>query len=853
MIQRVIPIPHLSSADASKRLAEYGPNILRETAKQTPLGMFIDQFKNILVIMLMAAAILSFILGDQLDGILIIAIIVLNAILGFVQEFKAEKALAALKQMTVGMVKVMRDGVTVELPSSDIVPGDVIFLEEGDKIPADGKLVDVSHLEVNEAALTGESLPIAKDLKKENKIFMGTIVALGRATAVVTQTGMRTKFGAIAEKLGEIKDEETPLEKKMGVLGKQLGIVALVAAGIIFVLGFLRHDPLFESILTAISLAVAAVPEGLPAVVTIALAVGTQAMVRQKSILRKLAAIESLGSVTVIATDKTGTLTQNDMRVTNMWMDGTSYAPTDLEGSQSKTLSAIIDVAVHCNNASISRLTEDGTPSVIGDKTEGSLLLLAHSIGIPPEERRAQGKRIEEFPFNADLKMMTVIREYGSTRHTLTKGAPESVLSVCDRYIANGKPAPLTPAARKAIEKAFRAFAAKGLRMIAFARDDIAWKNQSRERVESSLIFLGFVGIADPARPEVIPAIAKAKKAGIATLMITGDNELTAKTIGEEVGLLSPGDTVITGATFAEMNDTEAKRALKHIRIVARATPEQKYRIVKLLQGMGHVVAVTGDGVNDALALKQADVGVAMGITGTDVAKEAADMIITDDNYASLVVAIEEGRTIFDNIKSTTKYLIGCNLGEIGAITGGVLLGWPFILSPLHILYVNLATDGLPAIGLALTPKQGDIMKRAPRTEKSIFNKHDFLWFVEVGLLTTAATLVSFYLGARENLTLGRTLAFLAIILAQQYIFYDIAARNKTILNISPKKFPWALLPIAIIIAQVILLEIPFFERAFDTIAPPVTFSIASVAITSALLIASELRKKYGKHLYYHH
>lgn len=803
--------------------------------------------------MLMAAAGLSFVLGDRLDSVLIIAIIILNAILGFVQEFKAEKALAALKQMTVGMVKVIRDGVVVELPSSDIVPGDVIVLEEGDKVPADATVLEVSHLEVNEASLSGESLPVAKDLKTENRVFMGTIVALGRATAVVTETGMRTKFGAIAGKLAQITDEETPLEKKMGILGKQLGMVALVAAAIIFALGFLRRDPIFESILTAISLAVAAVPEGLPAVVTIALAVGTQAMVRQRSILRKLSAIESLGSVTVIATDKTGTLTQNDMRVTNVWMDGRSFTPAQLEGSRSKTLSSILDVAIHCNNASLSRARQDGMPSVIGDKTEGSLLLLAHSIGIPPQQRRAQGKRIEEFPFNADLKMMTVIREYDGSRHTLTKGAPESVLSVCDRYIANGKPAPLTPAARKTIEKAFRSFAAKGLRMIAFARDDITWENQPRERVESSLIFLGFAGIADPARPEVIPAIAKAKKAGITTIMITGDNELTAKTIGKEIGLLSPGDMVITGAAFAEMSDSEAKRALRHIRIVARATPEQKYRIVQLLQRSGHVVAVTGDGVNDALALKQADVGVAMGITGTDVAKEAADMIITDDNYASLVVAIEEGRTIFDNIKSTTKYLIGCNIGEIGAITGGVLLGWPFILSPLHILYVNLATDGLPAIGLALTPKQGDIMQRMPRTETSIFNRHDLFWFIEVGLLTTVATLASFYLGSLQSLTLGRTLAFLAIILAQQYIFYDIAARNKTILTISLRSFPWALLPVAIIIAQIILLEIPVFERAFETVAPPIPFSLASVAVTSALLIVSELRKKYGKHLYYHH
>lgn len=802
--------------------------------------------------MLMGAAGLSFILGDELDGILILTILVLNAILGFAQEFKAEKALAALKRMTVGMVKVMRDNTMVELPSTDIVPDDIIFLEEGDKVPADGILIEALHVEFNEAALTGESLPVEKNTTTDKEVYMGTIVTRGRATAKVTQTGMRTKFGSIATKLGEITDEETPLEKKMAVLGKQLGVVALSAAGIIFGLGFLRHDPLFESILTAISLAVAAVPEGLPAVVTITLAVGTQRMARQRAILRKLSAIESLGSVTVIATDKTGTLTQNDMRVTSVWIGGSPHKIADLQKKRPPHIDELVQVGVLCNNASLSAVEGD-RPVVVGDKTEGSLLLMANDIHLPPDEFRSDGKLVEEFAFTSLLKMMTVIWKHGKTTTAFTKGAPEAILTNCDRYQDGKTIVKLTPALRKKIEIAFRSFAAKGLRMIALAKRDIVWKNQSRETVESGLIFLGFVGIADPPRPQIADAVRLAQRAGITTIMITGDNELTAQAIGEDIGLLKKGDQVLTGTQLANLSDGEATRALTKTRIFARTTPEQKYRIVSLLQKMGHVVAVTGDGVNDALALKQADVGVAMGITGTDVAKEAADMIITDDNYASLVVAIEEGRTIFDNIKSTTKYLIGCNLGEIGAITGGVLLGWPFILSPLHILYVNLVTDGLPAIGLSLTPKQGDIMTQKPRTERSIFNKHDVIWFIEVGLITTAATLVSFVIGSRVDLTLGRTLAFLAIILAQQYIFYDIASRNKTILKLSPRKFPWILLPVIIMIAQILLLEVPAFEKVFETTAPPIIFSVASVAITSVLLIASELRKKYGRHLYYHH
>lgn len=849
----MIRIPHLSSTEAAKRLAQFGQNALSEASAHSPLSIFIEQFKNILVLMLMGAAGLSFILGDELDGILILTILILNAILGFAQEFKAEKALAALKRMTVGMVKVMRDNAMVELPSTDIVPGDIIFLEEGDKVPADAVLVEALHVEFNEAALTGESLPVEKNTTTDNEVYMGTIVTRGRATARVTQTGMRTKFGSIATKLGEITDEETPLEKKMAVLGKQLGVIALTAAGIIFGLGFLRNDPLFESILTAISLAVAAVPEGLPAVVTITLAVGTQRMARQRAILRKLSAIESLGSVTVIATDKTGTLTQNDMRVTDVWMSGVAHKIVELQKKKPLHLTELLETGVLCNNASLSVVYKGEPPAVIGDKTEGSLLLFAHDLGQQPEDFRLNGKLVEEFAFNSLVKMMTVVWQQGKTTTAYTKGAPEMVLANCTRYKAGGKITVLTDTDRKKIEKAFRSFASKGLRMIALAKKEITWKKQAREKVESDLIFLGFVGIADPPRPQIADAVRLAQRAGITTVMITGDNELTAQAIGAEVGLLRKGDQVLTGAQFEKLSDLEAMKALEKTRIFARTTPEQKYRIVRLLQKMGHVVAVTGDGVNDALALKQADVGVAMGITGTDVAKEASDMIITDDNYASLVVAIEEGRTIFDNIKSTTKYLIGCNIGEIGAITGGVLLGWPFILSPLHILYVNLVTDGLPAIGLSLTPKQGDIMNQKPRTEKAIFNKHDVIWFIEVGLITTAATLVSFMIGAKESLTLGRTLAFLAIILAQQYIFYDIASRNKTILNLSARKFPWILLPVVIIIVQVLLLEVPAFEHVFETTAPPIIFSVASVALTSLLLIASELRKKFGRHLYYHH
>lgn len=846
-------IASLTTQEANTRLRTYGPNVLSEKSAHSPFQIFAEQFSSALVILLIAAAILSFFLGDALDGALILAIIFMNALLGFMQEYRAEKALTALKNMTVGVVKALRDGVAVELPSTQLVPGDIIFLEEGDKIPADCDLLEEFHIEVNEAALTGESLPVSKDTHENKELYMGTIVTRGRGKACITKTGMRTRFGSIAEKLGSIKDEETPLEKKMAILGKQLGLVALGAAGVIFGLGFLRQDPLFESILTAIGLAVAAVPEGLPAVVTITLAVGTQRMARQKSILRKLSSIESLGNVTVIATDKTGTLTQNDMRVTDVWIDNQSYTASSLTHNKPKGLEDMMRIGVLCNNASISRTDKSGTPSVIGDKTEGSLLLLSHATGFSSDTMRDGGKLLEEYPFDAKLKLMSVAWKSDKGTDVLTKGAPESILSICDRILIHGKHVPLTPHKRKEVEEAFRTFASKGLRMIALSQKTIAWKNQSRESVESKQIFMGFVGISDPPRAEISDAVAIAKKAGITTIMITGDNELTAQAIGKQVGILEKGDEVLTGSQLAALNDEQILDVLDRVRIFARTTPEQKYHIVKLLQQKGNVVAVTGDGVNDALALKQADVGVAMGITGTDVAKEAADMIIADDNYASLVVAVEEGRTIFDNIKSTTKYLIGCNIGEIGAITGGVLLGWPFILSPLHILYVNLVTDGLPAIGLALSPKQRDIMLRKPRIEHTIFNIHDVLWFAEVGILMTASTLISFSLGRDHGLTLGRTLAFLAIILAQQYIFYDIASRNHSVVHLSIRKFRWLLLPIAIVLIQVMLFEVPFFQHIFTLEAPEIMHTLTSVGITSMLLIVSELRKRFAGHLYSHH
>ncbi|KKU68609.1 MAG: Calcium-translocating P-type ATPase YloB [Microgenomates group bacterium GW2011_GWC1_47_20] len=783
----------LSDKQAQKLLEQFGHNEIVGRPGQTPFQIFLTQFTSLLVILLIIASVASLFLGDLLDGIFILLIVILNGILGFVQEYKAEKTIRALKQMTVATVRVIRGGVEQKIDSQLLVPGDVIILEEGDKIPADGDILESLHLEANEASLTGESMPVEKNIHDEEKkhVFLGTIVAKGRARVVVTATGMQTRFGQIAASLSEIKEEETPLQKKLDALGKQLGILALGASGTVFIIGFLAKHPLIEMMLTSISLAVAAVPEGLPAVITITLAVGMQRMAREKAILRKLSSIEALGSATVIATDKTGTLTKNEMRVTKVWGD------TD----------KILTAGVICNNASLIFKHDHGSYDVLGDTTEGTLLLLAAQKGLLAEQVKKDGSLLEEFAFDPTLKMMTVVWESNQQKTIYTKGAPESVLKSCA----------LDEQSRQNIENEFREYAKEGLRVIALAYKNVTRTPKTRQEAEQDLIFIGFV-----------------------------DNELTANAIGTKIGLIQKNEEIITGSQFAKLTDVEALGRLNSIRIFARTTPDQKLRIVQLLQKMGHIVAVTGDGVNDALALKQANVGVAMGITGTDVAKEAADMIITDDNYATLVTAVEEGRTIFDNIKSAVKYLVGCNVGEVIAVVVGMLLGWPLILTPLQLLYINLVTDGLPAIALAVTPKHDGIMKRKPRATKSIFSSLDGVWFLEVSVLTAVTTLVAFGVGQQSgNLELARAMAFTTIILVQHFILLDVWTRDSSILkkNIFADKI-FLLAFFGPLILQPLLIYIPPLSGIFKITQVSLIQLALVIALSAVLLVSSEIRKR---------
>lgn len=819
----------LSTKQARELLHRFGQNVLNQKKPTPLLYVFLSQFNNLLIFLLIVASFASLLLGDYLDGLFILIIVILNGFFGFIQEYKAEKAISALKKMTVPTTRIIRDGVEQKIESSLLVPGDVIVLDEGDKISADCTLIESYHLAVNEAPLTGESLSIEKDFEQDdkNKVFLGTIVVRGRGKAIVTHTGMQTQFGKIASSLSEIKNEETPLQKKLATLGKQLSILAVIASIVVFIIGFISGNPLFEMIFTSISLAVAAVPEGLPAVITITLAIGMQRMARKKAILRKLASIEALGSVSVIATDKTGTITKNEMRVQEIWTINNS--------AQSKEL--LIHASVICNNASLVETDKPEIFDILGDTTEGSLLLYAQEYNHSVSEIKQNGKLLEEFSFDPHLKLMTVVWENKDGKYIYTKGAPESILEKCT----------VSEQERKKIIQEYEKYAGSGLRIIALAYRNSTTTPKTRESAESNLTFVGLFGIADPVRDEVKDAIITAKEAGIKTIMITGDNALTARAVGLQIGLIEHNDEIITGEQFEELSDIDALKRLDSISIFARTTPKQKLRIVQLLQNKGNIVAVTGDGVNDALALKQANVGVAMGITGTDVAKEASAMILSDDNYASLVTAIEEGRIIFDNIKKSTKYLVGCNIGEVLAVFLGILFGLPLILTPLQLLYINLVTDGLPAIALSVSPKHENVMKRKPRSDNGIFDKPDKTWLLEVSFLTAIITIVSFYIGYRsDGLMLGRTYSFTALVLVQPFILLDLWARNRSIFQrkiITNKIFVSAFfIPI---ILQFVIIFTPVFSTIFKITHISFVSIIFLVMMSSLVLISSELRKKF--------
>ncbi|MCX6732138.1 MAG: cation-translocating P-type ATPase [Candidatus Roizmanbacteria bacterium] len=803
----------LTSQQAEQYLAEYGQNILSEGKKKTFIEKFIEQFNNFLTLLLLGAAGLSFIIGEPVDGVLIIAIVVLNALFGIYQEAKAEESIAALKKISVAKVRVIRDGAEQEITSNMVVPGDICLIEEGVKIAADGVLLESRNIELNESVLTGESLPVNK--QKGDEVFSGTIVSKGRGIIQIVHTGMQTKFGQIAHNLSTIEDTETPLQIKLKQLTRTIGIVGIASAALVFIISIMRGEAYFPTFLLAISLAVAVVPEGLPAVMTITLAIGVNEMSKKKSIVRRLSAIEALGSITLIATDKTGTLTTNKMKVKEVFVDDHIYVE-EMPHMENHPFMHLIQNGILCSTASLVYKHNHGSYDVLGDPTEGALLFIAKELGLVIEDVRKKYPIIEELAFDSVTKRMSILiegeEEKGKTIYT--KGAPESILEITTSVQKGTQTYPLTSEERKKIEDQMDRWARKGLRVLAFSYKE----NETTLTNLTGSTFLGMVAIHDAPRPEVKEAVERAQQAGIRIIMITGDNERTAEAIGVSSGIMKEGDDIITGKQLEDYSDEELMALLPKTSIFARTTPFHKHRIVSLYQRLGEVVAVTGDGVNDAIALKQADVGIAMGLVGTDVARETADMVITDDNFASIVVAVEEGRNIIKNLKNAIQYLLSCNISEAVTLIGGMLLGFNHILFPIQLLYINLVTDGVPALSLAFSPRTTHLMAEKPQKELELLKKKEQLYILLVGIVTSVITLFSYWFYLRISTGLAQAAVFSVLTLVQSFIYVDLWLSHRHLHThlktlISPVFLASFLFPF---ITQFIIVRIPAISKVFN-------------------------------------
>lgn len=806
----------LSTQEAAQRLAADGPNELKEGKRISPLQIFLSQFKSLLVWILIAAGVISGVLGEMVDAIAILAIVVLNAVIGFYQEFKAEKSIAALKKLTAPEARVLRDGQVTSIPASGIVVGDILALEAGDLVAADARLLEAASLRCIESALTGESTAETKQPAtleqgdvalgdRENIVFMGTSVAAGTAQAVVVATAMNTELGRIAGLIAEAGAEEgTPLQRKLDSFGHILVWAALGIVVLLFGLGLLRGIEPLELFMTSVSLAVAAVPEGLPAVVTVALALGVLRMSRRGALVRKLPAVETLGSTSVICTDKTGTLTVGKMTVRALYVAGRSYEVTGegygpegevrFEGKKTEAQHAapLLDLAtilLGCNNAHL--VQEEGTWKVIGDPTEGALLAVGLKAGGDQEHIEKELPKEQEIPFDSDRKRSTVIRRMPDGKlRALINGAPDVLLERCTNLYTSNGVRPMTDEDRQNIVAQNTAMAKQALRVLGSAWRDLdkaSSADLTAEAVEHDLVFVGLTGMYDPPRPEAKDAIVKCRAAGIRVVMITGDHPHTATAIAREIGIAADDDMAIAGVELDKISDDELLRRALKIGVYARVTAEHKLRIIRALKANGAVVAMTGDGVNDAPAIKGADIGIAMGKTGTEVTKQAADMIITDDNFATIVAAVEEGRGIYDNIRKTLQYLLAGNTGELLLMTVCVVVGMPAPLLPIHLLWINLVTDGLPALCLATDPIDPDVMKRQPRSRSELITNRSFLrTMVFTGFLTAGvAFAVYFFMLKAGNTETARTYAFTVLVFAELLRSFGARSETKPIWRIS--------------------------------------------------------------------
>jgi Ca2+-transporting ATPase len=855
----------LSEVEAKKRLAKYGLNVLKERKKKTPFMMLLDQFKDFMILVLIAAAIVSGIIGELSDTIAIVVIVVLNAIIGFVQEYRAEKAMAALKKMAAPTATVVRDGNLVDIPASELVPGDIVNLEAGKIVPADMRLIEVAQLKVEEAALTGESIPIEKHIKplhdemlpigdRKNMVYKGTIISYGRGAGIVVATAMDTELGKIATMIQEEEEVKTPLQKRLASFGKKLAIAVLVICAIIFGIGIFRGEPPMLMLLTAISLAVAAIPEALPAVVTISLALGAKKMVKQNALIRKLPAVETLGSVTYICSDKTGTLTLNQMTVEEIYVDekvirvDPRVYPKEKGEYIGSPLQILFTALALSNDASVDK---DGR--VIGDPTEVALYIAARDADFKKELLIKDFPRIAEIPFDSDRKCMTTIHksEVESQKSedfqfiSFTKGAIEVLIEKSNNVLTSEGLKNLNV---QELLTASEKMATDGLRVLGMAMKkwDSLPEDISPENVETDLTILGLVGMVDPPREEAKEAVALCKTAGIKPVMITGDHPLTAKAIAERLDMLEDDPkAIITGRELEKLPLEEFEKMVEHIRVYARVAPEQKLKIVKALQDKGQFIAMTGDGVNDAPALKRADIGVAMGITGTDVAKETSHMILTDDNFATIVNAVKEGRKIYDNIRKFIKYLLSSNSGEVWTLFLAPFFGLPFPLLPIHILWINLITDSLPALALSVEPEESDVMKRPPRHPKeSIFAHGLGFYCLWVGLLMAGITIFTQAWSIKTGHYHWQTMVFTVLCLTQLGNALAVRSENKSLFEIgllSNKPLLGAI--ILSFIFQLATIYVPFLNPIFKTQPLDLDELLITIGLSSIVFFAAETEK----------
>lgn len=809
----------LTAEEAKKRLEQYGYNKLQEGKHKGVLQVFAEQFADLLVVILIIAAIISALTGGVEGTIVILAVLILNAILGTVQHFKAQKSLDSLKAMAAPNARVIRDGQKMEVPAAELVPGDILLLEAGDVTAADGRVLQNFSLQVSESALTGESenvnkidTPIDQDElplgDRLNMVYSSSLVSYGRAVVLVTGTGMQTEIGKIADLMESAQEKATPLQRSLDDFSKKLSIIIMVICAIVFGLGVWRNMGLAESLMFAVALAVAAIPEALSSIVTIGLAIGTQKMAKENAIIKNLRAVEGLGCVSVICSDKTGTLTQNRMTVKKAYANGKVWEPEEAKGND-KAMGGLVAESVLCNDGAINGET------AVGDPTETALLSFCRTIGGDENKVREEFPRLQEIPFDSDRKLMSTLHFRNNRYEMLIKGAPDVLLARCTSVEQNGEVLPLTDEIRSAIVDQNRDFSSQGLRVLAFAKKVLSENRPLTLEDENDLIFTGLIAMMDPPRVESAPAVEDCRRAGIRPVMITGDHKITASAIAREIGILQDGDRAVEGSELEKMTDEELRNEVEHISVYARVSPEHKIRIVRAWQDRGHVAAMTGDGVNDAPALKQADIGIAMGITGTEVSKDAASMILTDDNFATIVKAVANGRNVYTNIKNSIQFLLSGNLAGILVVMITSLFGLPLPFTAVQLLFINLLTDSLPALAVNMEKPTGDLLNQKPRSPKEGILTKDFLQTLGIqGALIAVATMVAFYLGMQINNGMACTMAFATLCMAR--LFHGFNCRgSRSIFRLSANPYSVGAFFVGTLLLMLVLF-VPALHGLFD-------------------------------------